>query len=206
MVQSQQALQEFGIGQCHRPTVCCKHRRVQLAMRLCQPAWSGVVEIGQGALLQFLCACVGRIEPCVPLRHKIAGGLCDGFHERCLLRLIARWPREREGFKGGSGSVAKTALRVPNLRSRRSRPHLMDSAVQNTKEVIVFTSENIHRVVWQNAVIEPNKGPIFPVPYRDNIARQIGRSRAHFGPRAAMKPPPLSRLQRFGRILGCAKF
>ena len=62
MVQGEQALQEFRIGQRHRPAIGRKHRRIQLPMRLRQPTRTGVVEIREGAALQFLCAGVRRIE------------------------------------------------------------------------------------------------------------------------------------------------
>ena len=82
MIQGKQALQEFRVGQRHRPAIRWKHRGIQLPMRLRQPTGAGVVEIRKGALFQFLCAGVRRIEPRVPLLYQFAGGFCNGLHER----------------------------------------------------------------------------------------------------------------------------
>ena len=63
MVQREQALQEFRIGQSDRPTIGRKHRRVQLPMRRCQPTRAR----SQGAALVRRRGGVGRSGDWVPL-------------------------------------------------------------------------------------------------------------------------------------------
>ena len=68
-------------------------------MGLRQPARAGVVEIREGAALQFLRAGIRRIELGVPLLYKFAGGLSDGLHQQRVFWLMARRPGEGEGFQ-----------------------------------------------------------------------------------------------------------
>ena len=57
------------------------------------------------ALLQFFVTQTGRVKPGVTLRHQFLGSLGDGLHEWIVCWLVAGWPGEREGFKGGGRSV-----------------------------------------------------------------------------------------------------
>jgi len=65
----------------------------------------GIVEVGEGAFLQDLCADgaaverTGRVEPFGAEVVQAFGGSGDGLHARIFLRLFSGRPGEGEGFK-----------------------------------------------------------------------------------------------------------
>lgn len=92
VIESEQPLQEFRIGERGRPAMGGEDGLIQFAVSIHQPGGARVVEIREGAALQFFRAGVWWIEPCVPLLHQLARGLCDCFHQRRVFLLMARRP------------------------------------------------------------------------------------------------------------------
>ena len=62
-----------------RPAVGGEHSRIKGLVRCIQPGGALVVQVGQGALLEFLLAQTGRVQPAVTLFDQFTGGGGDGF-------------------------------------------------------------------------------------------------------------------------------
>jgi len=64
-----------------RPPVRIEHRGVELLVRQVEPRRALVVQVGQGALLQFGLGRALGVEPAVALLDELAGGVGDGGDE-----------------------------------------------------------------------------------------------------------------------------
>ena len=71
VIQGEEALEDFGIGESGRPAVGREDGLVELAMRIGQPGWALVVEVGEGAVLALQFGRAGRIQPGIALLEGI---------------------------------------------------------------------------------------------------------------------------------------
>src|SRR5919198_2576555 len=106
-VKRQEPLEDFLVCDVARPAVGVQHRLVKLLVGELEPGGALVVEVGEGALLEFGGAGAGRVEPGVALLDELAGGPGDGLDARVGGWLGPGRPGEREGLEGGRRGVAE---------------------------------------------------------------------------------------------------
>src|SRR3972149_2860867 len=141
-VQRQQPFENFLVTQSMRPAVCIEDSRIEFLVRQVEPRRALVVQVGQRALLELCLARAGRIQPRAALFDQLPRRERDGLHTWVALGFLARRPREREGFKGGCGSVTLSASSLTQLCTLCACPELMSLRMQNSEEVVIFSGNH----------------------------------------------------------------
>jgi hypothetical protein len=81
VIQGEQVGEDLLGGEVGGPTVGGEDGFVEGAVGVGEPFGTGVVEVREGALLEFFLWSVGRIEPGVAERDEGAGGVGDGLDD-----------------------------------------------------------------------------------------------------------------------------
>ena len=146
-------------GEVGGPAVGGEDGFVEGAMGVGEPVGARVVEVGEGAFLEFFLRGVGRVEPGVAEGDERAGGVGDGFDAGVVGfgGLGTRRPREGEGKKTGFGGESESAFNFSNLSPRCSGPSFVDRRVHDAEEIIICSRKDIQRIVREDVWIQPYK-------------------------------------------------
>lgn len=82
-----------------RPAIGIPHGEVEGGVEVLKPGGIGVVEVGEGALLQLRLACTVRIEPGVAFVVEVLGVGGDALHDGIIDRLLPWRPGEWVGLE-----------------------------------------------------------------------------------------------------------
>ncbi len=93
--------------------------------------------------------------------RELARGVRDAPDAWVILRFLAGRPGDGEGLEGGGRGVTRAARRFSQLRAGSPRPEFMDARMQNTKEIVVVAGNNVHGLIDDCVLVDPNKQAMF---------------------------------------------